>query len=81
MIFYFGLQILGGLPGWFGMSMALLIMGASAVIYDGALEYPNYDRIWKMLSEYNATIFGISPTAVRLFKKNNVEPLKLFFIG
>ncbi len=56
----------------------LLIMGASAVIYDGALDYPNSDRIWSMLSHYNATIFGISPTAVRLFKKNNVEPLKLF---
>ena len=30
-----------------------------------------------MLYDYNATIFGISPTAVRLFKKNNVNPLKL----
>ncbi|MCH9658769.1 AMP-binding protein [archaeon] len=56
----------------------LLIMGASAVIYDGALDFPASDRIWKMLSYYKATIFGISPTAVRLFKKNNVEPLKLF---
>jgi len=55
-----------------------LMMGASAVIYDGALDFPNTDRIWKMLSDYQATIFGISPTAVRLFKKNNVEPLKLF---
>lgn len=56
----------------------LLIMGASAVIYDGGLDFPDSDRIWKMLSGYGATIFGISPTAVRLFKKNNVEPLKLF---
>lgn len=54
----------------------MLLMGASAVIYDGALEFPNYDRIWDMLSEYGATIFGISPTAVRLFKKNNIEQLK-----
>jgi len=56
----------------------LLIMGASAVIYDGALDFPTIDRIWKMLSDYQATIFGISPTAVRLFKKNNVEPLKSY---
>ena len=53
-------------------------MGANAVIYDGGLDYPTSDRIWRMLSDYNATIFGISPTAVRFFKKNNVEPLKLF---
>jgi len=54
-----------------------LISGASAVIYDGSLDYPNFNRIWDMLYDYDATIFGISPTAVRLFKKNNVEPLKL----
>jgi len=56
----------------------LLMVGASAVIYDGALDFPTTDRVWTMLSEYHATIFGISPTAVRLFKKNNVEPLKSF---
>lgn len=56
----------------------LLIMGASSVIYDGALDYPNSERIWKMLSDYHATIFGISPTATRLFKKNNEEPLKKY---
>ncbi len=56
----------------------LLIMGATAVIYDGALNFPTINRIWKMLSDYQVTIFGISPTAVRLFKKNNVEPLKSY---
>lgn len=59
----------------------LLMRGASAVIYDGALDFPTVDRTWKILSDYKATIFGISPTAVRLFKKNNVEPLKLFTLG
>ncbi len=59
----------------------LLIMGASAVIYDGALDFPTIDRVWKILSDYQATIFGISPTAVRLFKKNNVEPLKSFSLN
>ena len=56
----------------------LLIMGASAIIYDGALDYPTEDRIWQILSKHNATIFGISPTAVRLFKKNNAQPLKKY---
>jgi acetyl-CoA synthetase len=58
----------------------LLIRGASAVLYDGALNYPNFERIWNMLYQYDATIFGISPTAVRLFKKNNIEPLKLHLL-
>lgn len=69
---------IGWITGLVWNVYGLLIMGATSVIYDGALDHPTSDRIWRMLSEYRATIFGISPTAVRLFKKNNVEPLKLF---
>ena len=69
---------IGWITGLVWNVYGLLVMGASAVIYDGGLDFPKDDRIWKMLHDYHATIFGISPTAVRLFKKNNVEPLKLF---
>lgn len=72
---------IGWITGLVWNVYGLLIMGASAVIYDGGLDYPKFDRIWKMLSKYNATIFGISPTAVRLFKKNNIEPRKLFSLN
>ena len=69
---------IGWITGLVWNVYGLLIMGASAVIYDGALDFPDINRIWKILSDYGATIFGISPTAVRFFNKNNVEPLKLF---
>ena len=69
---------IGWITGLVWNVYGLLIRGASAVIYDGALDFPSIDRIWKILSDYQATIFGISPTAVRLFKKNNVEPLKSY---
>ena len=69
---------IGWITGLVWNVYGLLMMGATAVIYDGALDFPTSDRIWEMLSHYRATIFGISPTAVRLFKKNNAEPLKLF---
>ena len=72
---------IGWITGLVWNVYGLLIMGACAVIYDGALDFPTSDRIWKMLSDYKTTIFGISPTAVRLFKKNNVEPLKHFALG
>ncbi len=68
---------IGWITGLVWNVYGVLIQGASAVIYDGALDYPDFNRIWDMLQEYNATIFGISPTAVRLFKKNNIQPLKL----
>ena len=69
---------IGWITGQVWNVYGLLIVGASAVIYDGALDFPTLDRIWKILSDYKVSIFGISPTAVRLFKKNNVEPLKLY---
>jgi len=68
---------IGWITGLVWNVYGLLLRGASAVLYDGALNYPNFERIWDMLYHHNATIFGISPTAVRLFKKNNIEPLKL----
>jgi len=67
---------IGWITGLVWNVYGLLIQGASAVIYDGALDYPDFNRIWDMLDKYNVTIFGISPTAVRLFKKNNVSPLE-----
>ncbi|MBM2819481.1 MAG: AMP-dependent synthetase and ligase [Nitrosarchaeum sp.] len=69
---------IGWITGLVWNVYGLLIMGANAVIYDGALDYPNFDRIWNMLEDYKVTIFGVSPTAVRLFKKNNIEPLKSY---
>lgn len=69
---------IGWITGLVWNVYGLLVMGASAVIYDGALDFPTSDRIWKMMSDYNTTIFGTSPTAVRLFKKNKVEPLKSY---
>ncbi|MFB5629058.1 MAG: AMP-binding protein [Nitrosarchaeum sp.] len=67
---------IGWITGLVWNVYGLLIRGAHAIIYDGSLNYPNYDRLWNMLHDHNVTIFGISPTAVRLFKKNNVNPLK-----
>jgi len=69
---------IGWITGLVWNVYGLLIIGASAVIYDGALDFPTSNRVWEMLSDYQATIFGISPTAVRLFKKNNSEPLKSY---
>ena len=67
---------IGWITGLVWNVYGLLIQGASAIIYDGALDYPDFNRIWDMLDKYNVTIFGISPTAVRLFKKNNIDPLQ-----
>ncbi len=69
---------IGWITGLVWNVYGLLEIGATAVIYDGAIDWPNYNRIWNMLDEYNVSIFGISPTAVRMFRKNKVEPRKLY---
>lgn len=56
----------------------LLEIGATAIIYDGAADWPSPDRLWKMLEKYEVTIFGTSPTAVRMFRKHGVEPREQF---
>lgn len=66
---------IGWITGLVWNVYGLLIKGSSAVIYDGALDFPNINRVWEMLEGHDVTIFGISPTAVRMFKKNNVNPL------
>ena len=68
---------IGWITGLVWNVYGLLLVGSTAVIYDGAIDFPNFNRIWDMLYEYDVTIFGISPTAVRMLKKNNIEPLSI----
>ena len=67
---------IGWITGLVWNVYGLLIKGSSAILYDGALDFPNIHRIWELLARYAVTIFGISPTAVRMFKKNNIYPLQ-----
>ena len=39
---------------------------ATIVVYDGAFNWPTADRLWEMIERHRVTIFGISPTAIRL---------------
>ena len=55
------------------------IMGATALVYDDALDYPVSDAWCKLIEEHKVTIFGVAPTAIRLFMKNNVQAGKYDF--
>lgn len=43
-----------------------LFHGAAVVIYDGAFDWPEPGRLWAMLARHEITVFGVSPTAIRL---------------
>ena len=43
--------------------------GMTQVIYDGAPDFPNRDRFWKLIEKYKVTILYTAPTAIRMFMK------------
>ena len=47
-----------------------LMLGATTVIYEGAPDYPQPDRVWRNIEKYRVNILYTSPTAIRSFIKN-----------
>jgi acetyl-CoA synthetase len=41
----------------------------TGVMYEGAPNYPDFDRLWQIVDDYGVTIFYTAPTAIRAFMK------------
>jgi acetyl-CoA synthetase len=62
-----------------------LANGATVVMYEGAPDWPQKDRLWETIERYGVTIFYTAPTAIRTFmrwgtdwpKRRNMESLRL----
>jgi acetyl-CoA synthetase len=46
-----------------------LAAGATAVMYEGAPNFPHEDRFWQIIEKYGVSIFYTAPTAIRTFLK------------
>ncbi len=46
-----------------------LLNGVTQVMYEGAPNYPDFSRFWKMVEDYSVSIFYTAPTAIRAFIK------------
>jgi acetyl-CoA synthetase len=46
-----------------------LANGATAVMYEGTPNTPDFDRFWKIVADYGVTILYTAPTAIRTFMK------------
>ncbi len=44
-----------------------LANGATSLMYEGAPNWPENDRFWKIIEEYGVTVFYTAPTAIRAF--------------
>ncbi|MCK4933755.1 AMP-binding protein, partial [Candidatus Bathyarchaeota archaeon] len=43
-----------------------LLNGATILIYEGAINFPEVDRWWEIIEKYGVTIFYTAPTAIRM---------------
>jgi acetyl-CoA synthetase len=63
-----------------------LILGATIVLYDGAPDFPQPDRLWDFCARSKVEVLGISPTLVRALaahgdqwvEKHDLAPLRIF---
>jgi acetyl-CoA synthetase len=46
-----------------------LANGATVFMYEGAPDWPERDRFWKLVARYGVTVFYTAPTAIRAFMK------------
>ncbi len=62
-----------------------LLNGATILVYEGALNFPEVDRWWEIVEKYGVTIFYTAPTAIRMIlrwgeewpKKHDLSSIRL----
>ena len=50
-----------------------LANGATVVMYEGAPDWPEKDRVWDLVERHGVTVFYTAPTAIRAFMKWGTE--------
>ncbi len=60
---------IGWVTGHSYVVYGILANGATTVMYEGAPNFPEPDRLWQMIDRYGVTIFYTAPTAIRSFVK------------
>ncbi len=50
-----------------------LANGATSLMYEGAPNFPEPDRFWRIVEKYGVTVMYTAPTAIRAFMKWGVE--------
>ncbi|CAN5443281.1 MAG: acetate--CoA ligase [Acidimicrobiia bacterium] len=67
-VYWCGADI-GWVTGHSYIVYAPLANHTTGVIYEGAPNHPDLDRLWSIIAEYGVTIFYTAPTAIRAFMK------------
>ncbi len=73
---YFCTADIGWVTGHSYVAYGPLANGASVLMYEGAPNYPDMERIWSIIERHRVSIFYTAPTAIRAFIKSGDEPVK-----
>ncbi|MDX2130112.1 MAG: acetate--CoA ligase [Chloroherpetonaceae bacterium] len=63
----------GWITGHSYITYGPLINGATVLMYEGAVNFPNWGRVWEMIERHKVTILYTAPTAIRSFIKAGDE--------
>jgi len=53
-----------------------LLLGGTMMLYDGAPDWPEPNRLWALVEKHKVTSLGISPTLVRALIRHGEEPVR-----
>ena len=67
---------IGWIVGHSYIVYAPLLAGCTTLAYEGAIDYPRPDTLWKIAEEFGVTGIFTSPTAVRLLMRYGEEPAR-----
>jgi acetyl-CoA synthetase len=48
-----------------------LLLGATMMLYDGAPDFPEPDRVWSLVDRHQVTALGVSPTLIRALRSRS----------
>ena len=76
---------IGWVTGHSYVVYGILANGATSVMYEGAPNHPEPDRLWRLIADLGVTVFYTAPTAIRAFvkwgeewpNKHNLSSLRL----
>jgi acetyl-CoA synthetase len=60
---------IGWVTGHSYVVYGILQNGVTTLMYEGAPNFPDFDRFWKIIDEHKVTVFYTAPTAIRAFIK------------
>jgi acetyl-CoA synthetase len=65
---------IGWIVGHSYMVYAPLLFGCTTLAYEGALDYPGPEVVWKLVEQYRVSGIFTSPTGIRLLMRYGEEP-------